>query len=134
MGGGGTGAPTAMNQLWGGPACKRLRTPGLESLFSYPRQQWNRKCPRKVSETMPQLLTLNAHSLGTGPITIQDREGEQLSSSTDLHHIIFTPRPRQEVNEEDASIVSRVTLKIITLTAIDVEAVSIYLLAVEQGQ
>ncbi len=23
-------APTAMNQLWGGPACKRLRTPGLE--------------------------------------------------------------------------------------------------------
>ncbi len=26
---GGTGAPTAMNQLWGGPACKRLRTPAL---------------------------------------------------------------------------------------------------------
>ncbi len=83
---------------------------------------------------MPQLLTLNAHSLGTGPITIQDREGEQLSSSTDLHLIVFTPRPRQEVNEEDASIVSRVTLKMITPTAIDVEAVSMYLLAVEQGQ
>ncbi len=30
VGGGGTGAPTAMNQLWGGPACKRLRTPALE--------------------------------------------------------------------------------------------------------
>ncbi len=34
-GGGGAGlllqllAPTAMNQLWGGPACKRLRTPVL---------------------------------------------------------------------------------------------------------
>ncbi len=28
MGGGGA---TAMNQLWGGPACKRLRTPGIES-------------------------------------------------------------------------------------------------------
>ncbi len=26
---GATGAPTAMNQLWGGPACKRLRTPAL---------------------------------------------------------------------------------------------------------
>ncbi len=25
-----SGAPTAMNQLWGGPACKRLRTPALE--------------------------------------------------------------------------------------------------------
>ncbi len=30
---GGTGAPTAMNQLWGGPACKRLRTPGLVEPF-----------------------------------------------------------------------------------------------------
>ncbi len=30
VGGGGTGAPTAMNQLWGGPACKRLKTPVLE--------------------------------------------------------------------------------------------------------
>ncbi len=27
---GGTGAPTAMSQLWGGPACKRLRTPVLD--------------------------------------------------------------------------------------------------------
>ncbi len=33
--GGGTGAPTAMNQLWGGPACKRLRTPALYYLFYY---------------------------------------------------------------------------------------------------
>ncbi len=81
---------------------------------------------------MPQLLTLNAHSLGTGPITIQDREGEQLSSSKDLHHTVFPPR--QEANEEDASTVSRVTLNIIAPTAIDVEAVSISLRAVEQGQ
>uniref|UniRef100_A0AAY5L9S8 Uncharacterized protein n=1 Tax=Esox lucius TaxID=8010 RepID=A0AAY5L9S8_ESOLU len=28
----GRGAPIAMNQLWGGPACKRLRTPVLYSL------------------------------------------------------------------------------------------------------
>ena len=26
---GGGGAPTTPNQLWGGPACKSLRTPGL---------------------------------------------------------------------------------------------------------
>ncbi len=30
----GTGAPTAMNQLWGGAACKRLRTPGLTHILS----------------------------------------------------------------------------------------------------
>ncbi len=81
---------------------------------------------------MPQLLTLNAHFLGTGPITIQDREGEQLNSSKDLHHIVFPPR--QEVNKEDPSTVSRAILKIIAPTAIDMEAVSISLLAVEQGQ
>ncbi len=34
-GGGGTGAPTAMNQLWGGLACKRLRTPALTDTFLY---------------------------------------------------------------------------------------------------
>ncbi len=33
-GGGDTGAPTAMNQLWGGPACKRLRTPALTEIKS----------------------------------------------------------------------------------------------------
>ncbi len=31
-GGGGTGAPTAMSQLWGGPACKRLRTPDITQM------------------------------------------------------------------------------------------------------
>ncbi len=80
---------------------------------------------------MPLLTTLNAHSLGIFPITIQDREGEQFSSSKDLNHTIFPPR--HEVNEEDASTVSRVTLTIIAPTAIDVEAVSMYLRAVEQG-
>ncbi len=36
--GGVGGAPPAMNLLWGGPACKRLRTPVLEyfkSIFAY---------------------------------------------------------------------------------------------------
>ena len=29
LGPGGGGAPTATNQLWGGPACKRLTTPDI---------------------------------------------------------------------------------------------------------
>ncbi len=55
--------------------------------------------------------TLNAHFLGIGPITIQDREGEQLNSSKDLHHIVFPSR--QEFNEGDASTVSRAILKLL---------------------
>ena len=30
---GGWGAPTTPNQLWGGPACKSLRTPALHNHF-----------------------------------------------------------------------------------------------------
>ena len=33
---GGGGAPTTPNQLWGGPACKSLRTPGVMNLASFP--------------------------------------------------------------------------------------------------
>ncbi len=47
---GGTGAPTAVSQLWGGPACKRLRTPVLDK-SSY----GIGKCPksRRLQETIP---------------------------------------------------------------------------------
>ncbi len=41
-GGGGTGAPTAMNQLWGGPACKRLRTPAVGRLIAVSDQAYHR--------------------------------------------------------------------------------------------